>query len=937
MEETFISLVVKEYLELNKLHPNKVCIVFPNRRTGVFLRKELLKQLPETQWMPEWYSAEEFVGQLTSLKPLDSVTQLFEFYAVYKEMEGDDAESFDQFQSWGDQLLHDFNEIDLYLVDTNALFGNINAAYAIKMWSPDLTEPSPLQQEYLRFWSKLNPWYTGWKNHLKKNTWATHASMYRYLAEQLNPILDEARWEKIIFAGFNALNAAEKKLFQALRKRNKGIFLWDCDPYYMDNQAHEAGIFLREHHAEFGHELVRLRKPLISSLKRTISITGVSKNTGQAVVAGHILDELAKSGADLTQTAVVLADESILMPLMEQLPDSIESANITMGYPLHLMPLSGLFQLSLELLQHKKDGKTPVFYFAYLVRFFKHPTIASIFPPQLLHEVVLKINSDNRIYRSFNSLPHASDKLSSIAFLFGKNNQDAGTILGLLVKLADLLREEWLLNEKQYAIELDALLLISRIIKRLIRWSKDYEELLSVEFISKTFGQLVRKETLSFYGEPLKGLQIMGLLETRNLDFKNLIILSVNENLLPLGKVHKSFIPFDISKAHKLPTYRERDAIYAYHFYRLIQRAENVHLIYNSETDEFGKGEQSRFITQLEQELQGNSNTIFARKDFVIQLSQPEEPPIIIQKTPEIISFLKTKYASPENKERGLSPTALNSFIQCSLKFYLNYVAGVRDEDEIQEEIGADIIGSALHKALEWLFLPYVNEQITAVIVSKMLVEAPALIKKAFAEFVEDEMINEGTNLLLYKSASRMFTNYLKNYQKQLADYSEPPVILELEKKLHRTLNIDSANGALDVNLSGTIDRIEKVGDILRIIDYKSGGVDKNELKYKELGYDHQPSKIAKAMQLMHYAFLGREYDKMAPIQAGIHSLKYSSSGLMFLAMEGDELLDERHEKGIAYLLNMHLSDLFSENEPFKQTTDKNVCLYCSFKEMCNR
>jgi ATP-dependent helicase/nuclease subunit B len=946
MRTTFLNDVAKHYIDNFPDQQQAICLIFPNRRAGTFFKQELLSVRPGVQWMPDILATEDFVRELTHLRQIDSVTALFEFYTIYQETEAEKAEPFDVFSTWATQLIHDFQEIDLYCVDAKNLFGSVDAAYAMKNWSPDGEELTANQQQYLRFWSRMGLWYNRFREHLTSKNLATSAMAYRYLAENIQSI--NIPWNHLIFAGFNALNASEQTIIKSLENRGKATMLWDVDSYYVNAPMNEAGLFVRNHLKKTGHKSVNFIGNRLLTQERKIHITGVAKNIGQTLVAGSILDSLAANNESLSDTALVLCDEPLLMPMLEVLPDNIQKANITMGYPLHLLPVSSLFSMCFDLQLRsrmvKHEGNRELgFYFKDVQRILRNPVFAATLENNAADQLIQRLEREREIFMPVSKLllnnQGGSTALAAYSFLFTPWENSPSKALESLSELSLTLRNHPVYSEKpEHGYESEALFEITSLINRINNMMADFHGFASLKTLHRVFTQLLKQLTLPFIGEPLEGMQIMGLLETRNLDFKNLILLSVNENILPAAKSHQSFIPFDIALGFGLPTYRERDAVYAYHFYRMIQRAENVWLVYNTESDEFGKGEKSRYITQLLEELKTPTTTITS-EIYVPVIPITFEHEIRIKKDNELIEKILNRYDASIGK-RGLSPTSIASYLKCSLQFYFNNFSNIKTDKLKEEEIGADEIGNVAHQVLEELFKPFVGKIVSSDAIAKMLLEFEPLLDQAFKDLSAGRNFEEGKNMLIKHGTRRMIIQQLEAEiieLKSLEEENKKLTLISVEDWLEKAIEIDTIFGKKSILLKGKADRIDKIAGELRVIDYKTGNVETRKLKLNNLDSLELTGDSDKALQLLQYIYMASNVYPSASIRAGIMSLRMPSEGIMEVNLDENPQFGSDTIPEIEALFERIIEEMVSPSHDFEQTQDLKQCGYCDFAGICNR
>ncbi|MGZ4157466.1 MAG: PD-(D/E)XK nuclease family protein, partial [Bacteroidia bacterium] len=662
---------------------SELCIVLPNRRAGLFLKTHLSNNLKKTFWSPEIYATEDFVALLAELEIADSTTLLFELYETVKSVGKKEVEDFDEFGKWGQILLSDLNEIDRYLVDASQLFGNLKDIKELEAWSLNAEEGlTDFQKQYLEFWRLLGDYYHDFSNRLLSKHKAYQGLAYRIVADKVEERVNKHPWKKIIFAGFNALNKAEEEIIERLLNSGKAEIIWDTDSYYINNLNQEAGRFIRKYN-EFGNfkklkdRNIIFEETLLSNEKKTITVIGAAKNVAQAKVAGNIVTELQKTTGSLQTTALVLADENLLFPVLHSLPDNLQDINVTMGYPLKNTPVAGYFDLVFSLhenglkLANGKDNYS--FYHGDIIKLLSHPytaiALAGVGQDYSVNKVTKLIQGRNIVFAGLSMLENIFVELNcekefEIMLPIFKHWLTPADGLACVHYLIDTLKNGIVLQqtkneESKASLELEYLFAFTKIIKRIQVLMETYpESVVELKALRSILNQIIRTTTLPFYGEPLMGLQVMGMLETRTLDFENVILLSCNEDILPSGKTVNSFIPFELKRFFGLPTYSDKDAIFSYHFYRLLQRATNIYLLYNTESDALGSGEKSRFLTQLIYELpKVNPN--------VTIIEQLVNIPVIADKTGNEISIEKTSFVFEKLKaksEFGFSPSLLNTY-----------------------------------------------------------------------------------------------------------------------------------------------------------------------------------------------------------------------------------------------------------------------------------
>ncbi len=940
----------------------EICIVLPNRRASMFLKKYIAAGLNKTVWSPAFYAIKDFVFELSGFRLIEPVSLQFELYEVHKEVEGENASDFDEFLNWSNVLLHDFNDVDLHLADPKVLFTYLNDVKAISLWNPDGRPLTEFQQRYLAFFNSLLKYYSLLTSRLKEKNTVYQGLAYRSLAENMDKTIETVSWEKVIFAGFNALSYSEEKILFGLETAGKANLLWDADQYYVDDKFQEAGKFLREYYATTDKKEVKWIGNHFSEEGKNIQVIGVPNLVGQAKVAGALLEQIDKDGVDIESTAVVLNDESLVMPLLNSIPENVKDFNLTMGLPLKQTPLFNLVVALFEMNENalkfdKTGGKKFHVYFKDILKIIGHPYINELLEfynePGVIAESTRKLRESNRIFYFTEDVEHllnVSDKemkqiLLSMLNPWGDDIERAiNAFTGLINVLQPVFakgNEHSVNTSEQYqSVDLEYLFNFSKIFVRLKYLVEEYPFIKSSATLKSLFLQVAGSGSIPFYGEPLKGLQIMGMLETRTLDFENIIMLSVNEDLIPAGKSQNSFIPFDLRKEFNLPTYKDNNAIYAYHFYRLLQRAKNVYLLYATEADGLGGGDKSRFITQIQTELTKYNSDIKIGEQIVANKLE-------VGKQNEDIEIKKTKFIVEkltDMADSGFSPTALNVYRRCPLQFYFQYILKLGETEEPEETIEARTLGKVVHEVLEIFYKPFINRNITESDVKKMIPEVEKYVTASFKEHYKDGDIEFGINHLIFKVANLFVVNFLKKeigFLKELSGKNEQMIIRYLEKRYTALLPVRSllfTDGKGKVLMKGTFDRVDEVNGKTRIIDYKTGMVKKNDLFLKDWEDLMTESKYDKNFQLLFYGWLfGKNNEGVGEIETGIISFRQLSAGMMCADLPNKEPVTEESLAEFEEILKSILMEILDPEVSFAQTEVADDCKYCPFTSICGR
>ena len=681
---------------------SELCIVFPNRRASLYFKKYLSELSDKPIWAPDTTTINELMQQISGLTTADHIKLLFELYRIYKQAKKSE-ESFDDFYFWGEMMLNDFDDIDKYLVNPEDLFKNLKSLKSIQdqfnYLSPEQVEAikqfwqsfdpeknSAHQEDFISIWNVLLEIYKQFNKKLGELGIAYEGMIYRAVADKIkgNDVI-ELPHKKYVFAGFNALNNCEKKFFNYLNNNKLADFYWDYDLSYINNKHHEAGLFLRDNINQYKQPESISGKDIFTSLSqnKNIEIISVPSDVGQAkVITQKLKENGANTGDSPNKTAIVLADEELLVPVLHSVPDSIDKVNITMGYPVNNTPVYSLLEHIIDLQKNAKETKNGItFYHKNVVAILNHQYVNSQYSKEAT-ELLQYIKKNNKIVITRNELA-SCDFFKTIFTKINTSPELSEYILNILHNIYNALKKSGQENtihttslEKEYIYHI--YLSINRL--------KDVLHEQKIEIKMETYIRLIRKIIrnlrIPFTGEPLSGLQIMGILETRLLDFENLYITSVNEGIFPKTDAALSFIPYNLRRGFGLPTIEHQDAIYAYYFYRLLQRAKNVSIIYNSSSDGLQTGEMSRFLYQLKYESGFDIKEKSLKYD--INITQPKE--IRIEKSDEILKKL-SKFQSSAGETKYLSPSGLSTYLRCQMQFYFRYVAELRKQDELTEEI----------------------------------------------------------------------------------------------------------------------------------------------------------------------------------------------------------------------------------------------------------
>jgi hypothetical protein len=882
MDASFLSKLAKELLSNNSTSLHNINIVLPNKRAKIFLIEELKKQSSTTFLAPKIISIEILIEEIAQLRTLDNIELLFEFYIVYLDTtEKSKQQDFEKFSSWAVTLIQDFNEIDRYLINQNEIFSYLLDIERIKHWTPNVNNQSKLIENHLDFWKLMPFYYQKFTEHLINKKVGYQGLLYRKASENCLAFAEKSEDKTFVFAGFNALNASEETIIKCLLEHNKASVFWDIDAVFLKDEFHDAGLFLRRIKNSWKHFETHPFNWITDTFSsdKNIEVIGTPKSIGQAKIAGKIIEKIVFENKSLENTALVLSEENILIPILNALPVEVEDLNITMGYPSKNNPaqilIYKLFQLHLN--AQNRNKKQSVFYYKEVLEILNNPLIVSSIQANEVVKIIKNSNltfiTSNRLSELFSKYDLSSNEL--VQHLFFDWNVSVNEILEKLKVILIYIKTHLSNQNEQDKVTKAFVFSIYNVILKITNYFETYNKIENLEILFSIYKQVIDQAQVSFEGEPLKGLQIMGILESRVLDFENVIITSLNEGKLPGGKSNNSFIPYDVKLEKGLPTYKERDAIFTYHFYRLLQRAKNIYLLYNTHSEGIDAGEKSRFITQLEIEHLPNHNF----KKVFYNAIKPDTiyQPIEVIKTQPILYRLEEIATG-----KGFSPSALTNYLRNPIQFYYQRILGVRENEEVEENVAANTLGTIIHEVLEKMYAPFEgkNIQIQVTDIDVMIQNIEAITLEKFIEVYKEGEIKKGKNLIAFEVAKRNIYNFLIQ-EKQHIENGDELFILSLEKP-HETI-FEHPNLPYPVKISGKVDRIELRNNTIRIIDYKTGKVEANKLKintFEGLTLDLANDKI---IQLLCYALMFQENPLKGNynVEVGIFSFKNMKAGFL--------------------------------------------------------
>jgi len=918
------------------------CIVFPNNRSILFFSKYMSELIAKPIFMPSLHTISSLLSDQSSLKQAEQVHLVFELYSIYLEA-SNRKESFDEFYYWGEMLINDFDDIDKYLVDPELLFTNLADLKEIDQKFGGLSEDiiaiikqfwtnfeasnmTVEKSDFLTVWETLANVYRGFTETLKSKGLAYEGMIIREQAEIIRS--GTVQWYEDInmfhFVGFNALNKCEREILRYLKEEGRARFYWDYDPWYVNDKDHEAGYFIRQNISEFpAHQDLAPVEPHCS-----VKVYSAPSDVAQAKLIPSLIREYGLSD-DPNETAIILADENLLTPVLNSLPEKIQNINVTMGYPLFQTPVYSLVHQLLRL-QKNMSGHDddPDFYYNDVINVLQHQYIAFNYPGD--SDSVIKEIKEKNLLR----IKRQSLLLNELFTLIFTNEFNSRTYLqGILSYLIELLEQKGFSLQQEYIYSL--ILSLNQL--GLIMEESGMKP--GIDLYTRLIDRIMRKIVMPFSGEPLQGLQVMGILETRSLDFKNIIFLSVNEGKIPKSPAGNSYIPYNLREAFGLPTIKHSDSIYAYYFYRLLQRAEKVKFIYNSSTDGTRSGEMSRFLLQLKYDERYDTSFLDTRFNIL----PPTRVKDSIVRTNEVNTTFESVFLADDGV-KCLSPSGINTWITCNMKFYYQYIADIKEAEDILEEVDYLAFGNILHHVMREIYEPYIGRVLDAAELKRMQGRNDHIKKMAEQAFRRVFMKNsrgsiKGKNLVITSIIERMTGQIIK------ADINYAPLeIISLEKKYKGSVSCIVNGIKQEAGIGGTIDRVDRSGGIYRVLDYKSGA---DDVQIKDLeslfDYDAKDRNCA-AFQTLLYCELFIQNTNETELRPSLYPVRKIFSdnfsdtfviknGAGKGNIESYGLVREEFIRGLQKVI----SDIFDRNREIIMTPDRQKCRYCPYNSLCNR
>lgn len=956
--ETFLKQVAHDLYNKTEGNFTKVAIVFPNKRASLFFNEYLAQESDCPIWSPTYVSISELFRQSSDLSIADPIKLVCDLYKVFQKATGS-KETLDDFYFWGEMLIADFDDADKNMADTHALFSNLKdlnelmdnydfleegqkEALSQFFHNFSINQVTELKQRFISMWNVLGDIYTEYKALLESQSIAYEGMLYRQVIEQLD--VEALPYNKYIFVGFNVLNKVEHTLFKKLNEAGKAMFYWDYDTFYLNKTPHEAGEFIRRNLRDFPSELPASFFDNLNQPKEVTFIESPTENGQVRYLPQWIRENLTSQEKE---TAVVLCNEALLQPVLHALPDNVKHINITMGFPLSQTPAYSFVNALMELHTSGYNPNNGRYLFAEVISVLKHPYTRQLSPEAEKLEQTL--TRDNRFYPLPSELKQ--DNVLELLFTPRRNNLD------LCSMLSEALKEVAVIYQQQAASHSDAFDQLYReslfktytLVNRFHTLIESKELNVQAGTFQRLLTRVMSSSSIPFHGEPAIGMQVMGVLETRNLDFRHLIMLSVNEGQLPKAGGDSSFIPYNLRKAFGMTTIDHKIAVYAYYFYRLMQRAEKVTLVYNTATDGINRGELSRFMLQFLIEW----GYPVLRKQLEAAQSPQDSTPIIIEKTPDVMERMKSVFDIRNNPKALISPSALNCYLDCPLKFYYKYVALLSAPDEVTADIDSAKFGSIFHYAAEHIYkdLTAHGKLISRENLETLLKDEVRLqtyvdngFKELFFNLPQNEQ-PEYNGIQLINSA--VIVKYIQQLLRNDLRYA-PFTFVGSEQRIFENIEICTSTGDIQSRIGGIIDRIDSKGESLRIVDYKTGGDADTPANVQSL-FIPDKKRSNYVFQTFLYASivckkLREKNDSrlVAPALLYIHraaSENYSPVIQMGEPRKPKEPVDNfaQYEGDFRENLKTLLEDIFNPDISFTQTEIEDKCAYCDFRALCKK
>lgn len=948
----FLKAVAEDIYQRFGNNLSRTAVIFPGKRAGLFFNQYLVECAGRPIWAPSYITISDLFDKLSPLSVETPIRQVCLLHKIFNRCT-QRTEPLDEFYYWGELMLNDFDDIDKNMVDADNLFVNLADIKAINSRFDYLTEEqkevlqrffgnfrtdaqqSEIKTRFIELWKVMGTIYKEFRSQLREKSLSYEGMQYRDVIEHFDSSL--LTYDHYVIVGFNVLNNVERSLFDKLHESGKALFYWDYDRYYYENSQHEAGLFVRENIQRYGNELSDLSNyDNLSKLSR-IDYVSASTDNAQARYLYDWLNEHHTTGKE-QETAVVLCNEDIAIPVLHALPDEkVRNVNVTMGFKLSQTPVYTLIDTYLKLHTAGYMEEKNMYASENIRCLLAHPYIIQLYPdaPSWQQELF----ASNRLYLQADKL--SSHPVLGDLFIHNTNNTELLQSLKTLIERCKVLFNSEDTKKHSYTqLYEEALFRIYQLVGNFRSMIDDDILHLRTLTLVRLMQRVMKQTTIPFHGEPAIGLQIMGVLETRNLDFRHIILLSTNEGKLPKISGDASFIPYNLREAFDMTTIQRQNAVYAYYFYRMIQRAEQVTIVYNDGTDGMNKQEPSRYLMQLQVEFPGELHAYSMQT-----ASQPiQHAEISIEQTPETRRKLQQHFAYDPSRKKNykLSPSAINDYLDCRLRFYLKHIEGLTPPEEMKADIDVSHFGSIFHKSAELAYNKLTERgnriqsfELEALYKNKAEIES--IVDEAFRqEFFHtekgDTLPFNGTQIIVRHAVSSYLIQLLRMDAKRA-----PFEYIQSEMRVQQTFNVDSHGKQIAILLGGTIDRIDSKEGTVRIIDYKTGGKQKTVKSIDNL-FARDQVRDGYVFQAFYYAYLlQHEYPTIAP-------------SLLFVRKTSDDNFEpniivnklpvtdfSEYSNEFSQLLTQTIHEIFNSDIPYTAATHTDACKYCKFTALCRR
>lgn len=941
---------IASYIQAQEIPLSNWTIVLPSERAKQYLQKALFELYGKPILAPKMVTIYRWIQEITPETILDKARLLLQLFEIHKQHAKSTQDfSFDEFMKWGTILLSDFDEMDRYLITSEQLFRNLRDIKEIENWSFGNEQLTDIQKRFLEFWERLPGYYKDFNALMEQNKTIYMGKAYRKVAQNLDLVFKAKPETHFLFAGFNALSPSETSIFTQLHKMGRGHILINADTYYFDDKNHEAGTFMRNLKANLGVKEMSFVGSSLGTDSKKIEIISCAQATGQAKVVGSILESL--SSDQLQETLVLLADESLIVPLLQNIPAHVGRANITLGLPLKNSSLRTWVELVFKIQEGiEKYGRTTA-YHKDLMHCWGHPFIIAILNDQEIGEV----HHREKMMRKYNTVFQNPSKIE---------------VPSLLYQIIQVLYTPW---QSDWTVAVDCIRKMNKLIYKHLEKKNEFEKALlegfdhaiidfqncveegipamSLRTFKTLFQQQWMSASMAYYGNPIEGLQIMGLLETRLLDFKTIIVLGMNEGKMPPTNPIQTMIPMDLRRFFGLPTPREKQGLFAHHFYRLLHACEHMYITYTTSSESINSNEPSRYLMQLELELARSNPAIeLIKKYYTIDSEEVNSKITHIEKTPEVITRLDELF------ENGTSASAIKTFIACPLDFYYKYVLKFGEEKKIEEEVESNTFGTFIHEVLEDLYRPFSRREKNGELksiqppalqpedIDKMLKNCELLLRKKFSEHFNNdpEAFEKGKNFLSFSMAHELTKRFLKFEKKKLLTHVNSPFFIEaLEEEFVEIIEVEVAGKIRKIKLKGFADRIDSLNGKIRIVDYKTGNVKSEDVGKNPSKKDLENVDPTDATLLVEYCLKSKHFFQLL-VYNFLYFKKYnvipeSSAIISFVKLNESPFTIRlgNYEMQTAIqlfpeVLRLLLDEIYDADVPFTHTSDFfNYCDYC--------